>query len=155
MKLAIGNDHAASDMKHLLVKHLENRGIEVIDVGAYAEDEGRYEYPVIGFRAGRLVAEGKADGGVLVCGTGVGMTLAANKVKGIRACVCSEPYTARLMKEHNDVNIIAVGARVVGAEMAKTIVDAWLDAEFMGERHKRRVDLIMEIDRTGELQDDQ
>ncbi|MCL2204786.1 MAG: ribose 5-phosphate isomerase B [Defluviitaleaceae bacterium] len=154
MKLAIGSDHAAPEMKQALISHLEGRGVAVVDTGAFPEDEGRFEYPVIGCRVGKLVAGGEVDGGVLVCGTGVGMSLAANKVRGVRACVCSEPFTARLSKEHNNANIIAVGARVVGIEMAKSIVDAWLDAQFMGGRHDRRVDMIMEIDSTGGLQDE-
>ncbi|MCL2188024.1 MAG: ribose 5-phosphate isomerase B [Defluviitaleaceae bacterium] len=151
MKIAIGSDHAAPEMKAQLIAHLQARGIEITDMGAFPQDEGKYEYPVIGYRTAKAVASGQFDAGVLVCGTGVGISLAANKVKGIRACVCSEPYTARLSKEHNNANIIAIGARVVGAEMAKAIVDAWLDAEFMGGRHARRVDLINEIDATGGL----
>jgi len=98
-----------------------------------------------------MVAAGEVDGGVLICGTGVGISLAANKVKGIRACVCSEPYSAALSKRHNNSNIIAFGARVVGDELAKMIVDAWVDAEFEGGRHARRVGLINEIDETGGL----
>ena len=111
----------------------------------------RFNYPVSGFRAARMVASGEVDGGVLICGTGVGISLAANKVKGIRACVCSDPYTARLSKQHNNSNIIAFGARVIGVETAKMIVDEWLDAEYEGGRHQIRIDMITEIEETQAL----
>ena len=97
------------------------------------------------------MASGEVDLGVLICGTGVGISLAANKVTGVRACVCSEPYTAKLSRMHNNTNIIAFGARVVGSELAKMIVDEWLDAEYEGGRHQRRVDMLTEIDETGAL----
>ena len=149
MKLAIGNDHVAVEMKNEIMAHLESRGIEVINVGTDTLD--RFNYPVSGYKVAKMVANGEVDGGVLICGTGVGISLAANKVKGIRACVCSEPYTARLSKQHNNANIIAFGARVIGVELAKMIVDEWLDAEFQGGRHAERVDMIMEIERTQSL----
>lgn len=149
MKLAIGNDHVAVEMKNEIMAHLESRGIEVINVGTDTPD--RFNYPVSGYKVAKMVANGEVDGGVLICGTGVGISLAANKVKGIRACVCSEPYTARLSKQHNNANIIAFGARVIGVELAKMIVDEWLDAEFQGGRHAERVDMIMEIERTQSL----
>ena len=149
MKLAIGNDHVAVEMKNEIMAHLESRGIEVINVGTDTPD--RFNYPVSGYKVAKMVANGEVDGGVLICGTGVGISLAANKVKGIRACVCSEPYTARLSKQHNNANIIAFGARVIGVELAKMIVDEWLDAEFKGGRHAERVDMIMEIERTQSL----
>lgn len=100
-----------------------------------------------------MVAGGEADCGILICGTGVGISLAANKVKGIRCCVCSEPYTAKLSKQHNNTNILAFGARVVGPDLAKMIVDEWLNAEFMGGRHQTRVDMIMEIEATQDLKE--
>ncbi len=150
MKLAIGNDHTAVDLKNTIVEHLTQRGIEVINVGTDTTDS--FDYPLSGLRVGRLVASGEADGGVLICGTGVGISLAANKVSGIRACVCSEPYSAAMSKRHNNANIIAFGARVVGDEMAKLIVDSWLDAEYEGGRHQRRVDLITEIEQTGAIE---
>ena len=149
MKLAIGNDHVAVEMKNEIMAHLKDRGIEVINVGTDTPD--RFNYPVSGYNVAKMVANGEVDGGVLICGTGVGISLAANKVKGIRACVCSEPYTARLSKQHNNANIIAFGARVIGVELAKMIVDEWLDAEFQGGRHAERVDMIMEIERTQSL----
>ncbi len=151
MKLAIGNDHTAIELKNEILKHLEDRGIEVVNVGTDTPE--RFHYPVAGYKVAKLVAAGEVDGGVLICGTGVGISLAANKVQGIRACVCSEPYTAKLSKMHNNSNIIAFGARVVGAELAKMIVDAWVDAEFEGGRHQTRVDMIMEIEQTQHLQE--
>lgn len=149
MKLVIGNDHAAVEMKNEIKAHLEQRGIEVVDVGT--NSTASFNYPVSGYKAAKLVASGAVDGGVLICGTGVGISLAANKVNGIRACVCSEPTTARLSKQHNNTNMICFGARIVGAELAKDIVDAWLDAEFQGGRHATRVGMIMEIEQTQHL----
>ena len=144
MKLVIGNDHVAVEMKQEIKAYLEEKGIEVIDVGT--NSTSRFNYPVSGYKAAKLVAEGKADGGILICGTGVGISLAANKVKGIRACVCSEPCTARLSRMHNNSNVLAFGARIIGVEMAKMITDAWLDAEYEGGRHQRRVDQLTEIE---------
>ena len=149
MKLAIGNDHAALEMKNEIMEHLKGRGVEVVNVGTDTPE--RFDYPIAGYRAAKLVASGEADGGVLICGTGVGISLAANKVKGVRACVCSDPYTARLSKQHNNTNIIAFGARVIGVETAKMIVDEWLDARFEGGRHAERVALITEIEQTQQL----
>ena len=149
MKLVIGNDHVAVEMKQEIKAYLEEKGIEVIDVGT--NSTSRFNYPVSGYKAAKLVAEGKADGGILICGTGVGISLAANKVKGIRACVCSEPYSAKLSKQHNNSNMIAFGARVIGIETAKMIVDEWLNASYGGERHQIRVDMIAEIEETGHL----
>ena len=149
MKLAIGNDHTAVELKNVIASHLKDRGIEVLDVGTNSTQS--FDYPISGYRVGKLVASGDVDGGVLICGTGVGISLAANKVSGVRACVCSEPYTAALSKRHNDANIIAFGARVVGDEMAKLIVDSWIDATYEGGRHQRRVDMLTEIQDTGSL----
>ena len=148
-KLAIGNDHVAVEMKKELVKYLEDKGYEVINVGTDSTES--FNYPVSGYRVAKMVASGEVDGGILICGTGVGISLAANKVKGIRCCVCSEPYSAKLSKQHNNSNIIAFGARVIGIEMAKMIVDEWLNAEFMGGRHQTRVDMLMEIQDTQKL----
>ena len=149
MKLAIGNDHVAVDMKNEIKGYLEGKGYDVIDVGTNSPE--RFNYPVSGYKVAKMVAEGEADAGILICGTGVGISLAANKVRGIRACVCSEPYTARLSKQHNNTNILAFGARVIGVGMAKMIVDEWLDAEYEGGRHQIRVDMIREIEETQQL----
>lgn len=146
MKLAIGNDHVAIELKKAIKQHLEDKGIEVIDVGTDSPE--RFNYPISGYKVGKMVANGEVDGGVLICGTGVGISLAANKVHGVRACVCSEPYSAQLSKQHNNTNIIAFGARVVGVELAKMIVDAWLNARYEGDRHQVRVEMISEIETT-------
>ncbi len=146
MKLAIGNDHVAIELKNEIKKHLEDQGIQVIDVGTNCPE--RFNYPISGYKVGKMVANGEVDGGVLICGTGVGISLAANKIHGVRACVCSEPYSAQLSKQHNNTNIIAFGARVVGAELAKMIVDAWLNARYEGGRHQVRVDMLSEIETT-------
>ena len=144
MKLGIGNDHVGYEMKLQIKAYLEEKGHEVVDFGA--DSDKRSDYPVYGERVARAVASGECDAGVLICGTGVGISVSANKVHGIRAAVCSEPVTAALSKRHNNANIIAFGARIVGIEMAKAIVDAWLDAEFEGGRHAHRVGLMMDIE---------
>ena len=151
MKLAIGNDHVAVDFKNEIKAYLEEKGHEVINVGTDTSE--RFNYPVSGYKVAKMVASGEVDGGVLICGTGVGISLAANKVHGVRACVCSEPYTARLSKQHNNTNIIAFGARVIGVELAKMIVDEWLEAEYEGGRHSIRVGEIMEIEETQHLKE--
>ena len=149
MKIAIGNDHVAVDMKNEIKAYLESQGHEVINVGTDSPE--RFNYPVSGYKVAQMVVKGEVDRGVLICGTGVGISLSANKVHGIRACVCSEPYTARLSKQHNNTNIIAFGSRVIGIETAKMIVDEWLAAEYEGGRHQTRVDMIKEIEETQHL----
>lgn len=149
MKLAIGNDHVAVDMKNEIKAYLEEKGHEVINVGTDSSE--RFNYPVSGYKVAKMVANGEVDAGVLICGTGVGISLSANKVHGIRACVCSEPYTAKLSKQHNNTNIIAFGSRVIGIETAKMIVDEWLSAGYEGGRHQTRVDMIKEIEETQHL----
>ncbi len=149
MKLAIGNDHVAVEMKKEIREYLEEKGYEVINVGTDSSE--RFNYPVSGYKVARMVADGEVDGGILICGTGVGISLSANKVHGIRACVCSDPYTAKLSKQHNNTNIIAFGARVIGIETAKMIVDEWLNAKYEGGRHQVRIDQIREIEETQHL----
>ena len=144
MKIVIANDHAAVDMKMEIMTYLQELGHEVLNIVTDTAD--RCNYPEYGEKAARLVVSGEADCGVLICGTGVGISIAANKVKGIRAAVCSEPTTARLVKEHNNANMIAFGARIVGPEAAKSIIDAYLNAEFQGGRHAERVALIGAIE---------
>ena len=143
MKIAIGNDHVAVDLKKEIFQHLQSLGHEVINLGTDSYE--RCDYPVYGEKVGRYVAQGKADLGIVLCGTGVGISLVANRVAGIRAVVCSEPYSARLSREHNNTNILAMGARVVGVDLAKMIVDSWLDASFEGGRHLRRVEMLDHI----------
>ena len=149
MKIAIGNDHSAVELKNIIVDFLKEKGIEVLNLGTDSSES--CDYPVYGEKVGRAVVSGEADLGIAICGTGLGISLAANKVKGVRACVCSEPYTARLSKQHNNSNIIAFGARVIGIETAKMIVDEWLAASYEGGRHQTRVDMISEIEQTGAL----
>ena len=143
MKIAIGNDHAALDLKWEIADYIKELGYEAVNFGTDTPES--CDYPVFGEKVARAVAAGEADCGILICGTGVGISLAANKVKGIRCAVCSEPVTARLVKQHNNANIIAFGARIVGSETAKEIVKAYLDAEFLGGRHADRVAMIMEL----------
>jgi len=149
MKLAIGNDHVAVEMKKEIKEYLEEKGYEVINVGTDSNE--RFNYPVSGYKVARMVADGEVDGGILICGTGVGISLSANKVHGIRACVCSDPYTAKLSKQQNNTHIIAFGARVIGIETAKMIVDEWLNARYEGGRHQIRIDQIREIEETQHL----
>lgn len=144
MKIAIANDHAAVEMKNQIKEHLESKGHQVINFGTDTNE--RVEYPAYGEKVGRTVADKEVDCGIVICGTGVGISLAANKVKGVRAVVCSEPYSARLSKQHNNTNVLAFGARVIGIELAKMIVDEWINAEFEGGRHAERVDMLMEIE---------
>ncbi len=145
MKIAIGNDHAAVELKNEIKAYLEELGHEVINYGTDTNDS--CHYPVYGEKVANVVAAGEVDCGVLICGTGVGISVAANKVQGVRAAVCSEPTTARLAKEHNNANIIAFGARIVGLETAKAIVDAYLNATFLGGRHQMRIDMIHDIEK--------
>ena len=144
MKIAIGNDHVAVALKRSIITFLEEKGIEVVNVGTDSEE--RFNYPISGYKVGKMVASGEVDYGILICGTGVGISLSANKIKGIRACVCSEPYTAKLSKMHNNTNILAFGARVIGEDLAKMIVTEWLSAKYEGGRHQIRVDMISDIE---------
>ena len=144
MKIGIGNDHAAVEMKMQIREYLESLGHEVVNYGVDTTE--RCNYPEIGEKVGRAVAAGEVECAVLICGTGVGISIAANKVHGVRAAVCSDITTAHLVKEHNNANIIAFGARIVGIETAKDIVKAYLDAKFLGGRHQTRIDIISDIE---------
>ena len=144
MKIAIGNDHAAVDLKNEIMAYVQELGHEVVNFGV--DTTASCNYPEIGAKVGHAVVEEDYDCGILICGTGVGISIAANKVKGVRAAVCSDVTTAHLVKEHNNANIIAFGARIVGTELAKDIVKAYLEAEFMGGRHQMRVDLISALE---------
>jgi ribose 5-phosphate isomerase B len=144
MRIGIANDHSGIEMKQEITAFLQERGHEVVNFGTDKNES--CDYPIYGEKVGRAVAAGEVDRGILICGTGLGISLAANKVHGVRAVVCSEPCTARLSRQHNDANVLAFGARIVGLELAKMIVETWLAAEFEGGRHKRRVDMIMEIE---------
>ena len=144
MKIAIGNDHAAVDMKNGIVEHLQKQGYEVINFGTDSNEST--DYAIYGEQVAMAVKNGEADLGICICGTGVGISLSCNKVKGIRACVCSEPYTAKLSRQHNNSNVLCFGARVVGQGLAEMIVDEWLNASFEGGRHQRRIDRITDIE---------
>lgn len=144
MKIGIGNDHAATELKFAIEDYLKELGHEVVNFGTDTNDS--CNYPEYGEKVARAVVAKEVDLGILICGTGVGISIAANKVKGIRAVVCSEPCSARLAREHNNANILAFGARIVGEELAKTIVKEYLDASFLGGRHQTRVDMISEIE---------
>ena len=144
MKIAIGNDHVAVEMKNQITEHLKSKGYEVVNFGTDSFE--RTDYPIYGYRVAKAVASGECDFGVLICGTGVGISLAANKVKGIRAVVCSEPYTAKLSRQHNDTRIVAFGARVIGTATAEMIVDEFLSAEYEGGRHAKRVEMLSRIE---------
>lgn len=146
MKVAFGCDHAAIDLKNELLKYLTEKGYECIDFGAQ-DPNVKVNYPEPGLKVAEAIMRGEADKGVLICGTGIGISLAANKVPGIRAAVCSEPYSAKMTVEHNNANIIAMGARVVGTELAKMIVDAFFSASFEGGRHAERVAMISDIEK--------
>ena len=138
--IVIGSDHGGFELKLAIIKHLEGKGIEVKDFGCYSKDS--VNYPDIASAVCPAVTSGEAEFGILICGTGIGISIAANKVKGIRAGVCSDTATARLIKQHNNANILALGGRTTAPELAMAIVDEWLDTEFEGGRHQRRVDML-------------
>lgn len=144
MKLAIGSDHVGIELKPIIIDYVKELGHEIDDFGTNSTD--RTDYPKYGKAVADAVASGEYDGGILICGTGVGISISANKVKGIRAVVCSEPYSAKLSKEHNNTNIVAFGSRVIGSELAKMIVKEWIEAEFEGGRHANRVDMIATLE---------
>lgn len=144
MKIAMGNDHSAVEMKEAMKAYVESKGYEVIDFGTNSTDS--CDYPEFGEKVGCAVASGEADYGIAICGTGIGIGIAAGKVKGVRVCTCSEPYSARLSRMHNNTNVLTFGARVIGVEMAKMIVDEWLDNKYEGGRHDRRVQMLGEIE---------
>lgn len=145
MKIAIGCDHGGIDLKQDVIDYLESRGVEILDLGTNSKES--VDYPEYGKAVGEAVASKKADLGVLICGTGIGISLAANKVPGIRAAVVSDTFSAKMARAHNNANVLAFGARVVGPGLALELVEAWLDSEFEGGRHERRVNKIMEIEK--------
>ncbi len=142
--IAIACDHSALAMKAEVIELLKSRGLEYKDFGTYTEES--CHYPIFGYRAAKAVASGECDRGIVICGTGIGISLAANKVKGIRCALCGDAYSAKMTRAHNDANMLALGARVTGIEVAKTIVEAWLDTPFEGGRHQTRVDMITAIE---------
>ena len=143
--IAIGADHGGYELKEAIKKHLEQRDIEYKDFGTFSGEA--VDYPLIAKEVSEFVATENADCGILVCGTGIGMSIAANKVKGIRAACCSDTFSARFTKMHNNTNVLCLGGRVLGVGLALDVVDAYLDASFEGGRHEKRVNMIMEIEK--------
>lgn len=149
MKIAVASDHGGFALKETVREHLKGRGFEVVDLGTYSEES--VDYPVYGRLCGQTVASGEADLGIVVCGTGIGISIAANKVKGIRCCACSDCYSAEMSRVHNDANMLALGARVVGTELGRMIARSFLAGEFEGGRHQRRIDQITAIENGEDL----
>jgi len=142
--IAIASDHAGLALKKELMAMLDQRSIPYKDFGTYTQE--RTDYPIYGARAARAVISGECEKAIVVCGTGVGISIAANKIKGIRAVVCSDCYSAKLSREHNDTNVLALGARVVGVDLAKMIASIWLETPFEGGRHQKRIDMISALE---------
>lgn len=143
-RIAIGCDHVGFILKNDIVTHLRQRGIEVLDKGTWSPE--RTDYPRYASAVAQAILTGEAEGGILICGTGVGISITANKYPGIRAVVCSEPYSAQLSRQHNNTNVLAFGVRVIGLELAKMIVDAWLGSDYEGGRHQTRIDAITALE---------
>lgn len=143
--IAIGSDHGGFELKAEIIKHLGEKGYSVEDLGTC--DCGSVDYPDYGQAVAEAVSSGKCEKGIIICGTGIGISIAANKVPGIRAALCTDSFMAKMAREHNDANILALGARVIGPGLALDIVDTWLTSEFQGGRHKIRVDKISAIEK--------
>jgi ribose 5-phosphate isomerase B len=142
--IALGSDHAGFELKQYIIHHLEEKGYETKDLGC--DSPASVDYAIFGEAAAREVAAGRAEFAVIICGTGLGISMAANKVNGIRAALCTNEYMAGMARRHNDANVLALGARVVGQGLAEAIVDAFLSTKFEGGRHEARVRLIMDIE---------
>ena len=142
--IAIGCDHGGIELKGHIINYLESKGIEVKDYGTYTEDS--VDYPDCAAPVCKAVHSGEAENGILICGTGIGISIAANKYKGIRAALCSDVYSAKMSKQHNNAQIICLGGRVTGRELAFMIVDTWLETEFEGGRHEARVAKIHSVE---------
>ncbi|HCX61774.1 ribose 5-phosphate isomerase B [Sedimentibacter sp.] len=145
MKIVLGCDHGGFELKEVIKKHLINCGYDITDIGAYNTDS--VDYPDFGERAARMVADNEADRGIIICGTGIGISIAANKVKGIRCALCTNEYMAKMSRMHNNANMLALGARVLGNGLSVDIVDVWLSTEFEGGRHENRVKKITDIEK--------
>ncbi len=145
MKIALGSDHGGYNLKEYIKDTLEQKGIRCMDFGTYSTRS--VDYPDFALKVAKSVAGGECDQGILCCGTGIGISIAANKVPGIRAAVCGDCFSARMAREHNNANILCLGERVVGRGLAFEIVEAWLKAEFQGGRHEKRLDKISDIER--------
>lgn len=148
--IALASDHVGLGLKRVIMELLDARGLEYRDYGTYTAE--RCDYPVYGSAAAKAVASGECSRGILVCGTGVGISLSANKIHGIRCVVCSEPYSAQLSRLHNNTNMLALGSRVVGEDLARMIVSIWLDTPFEGGRHQRRVEQLGMLEKTQNIE---
>ena len=144
MKVAIGCDHGAFELKEKVIKFLQGNGYDILDLGCNSLDS--VDYPKYGKAVGEAVVNKEAEKGIVLCGTGIGISIAANKVKGVRAALCNNTTTARLTREHNDANVLAIGARMVGDVLAFEMVETFLTTEFEGGRHQKRIDMISEIE---------
>ena len=142
--IVIASDHGGLELKRELMEHLRQRNVEFEDIGTYTPES--CNYPEYAEKAARGVADGTYEKGILVCGTGIGMSLAANKIRGIRCALCSDCFSAEMCRAHNDANMIALGGRVLGPELAKRIVDLFLDTAFLGGRHAQRVAMVMALE---------
>lgn len=140
LRIAIGSDHGGYEYKEQIVSHLKEKGYECVDVGTYSTDS--CDYPVIARGVTTKITTGEVDRGILICGTGIGMSIVANKVKGIRAALCGDTFSARASRAHNNSNVLCLGERVIGINLAMDIVDIWLESKFEGGRHQRRVDMM-------------
>lgn len=144
MKIGIGSDHGGFELKEYIKEYLEKSGVEFIDYGTYNKDS--VDYPEYGKKVAEAVISQEVDRGIVICGTGIGISIATNKVKGIRCALCGDTYSARMSREHNDANVLALGARVLGVDLALEIVGVWLKSEFLGGRHEIRVNKISDIE---------
>lgn len=144
MKIGIGSDHGGYELKDSIKKHLIENDIEVIDYGTDSIES--VDYPDFGKKVAESVVSNEVDRGIVICGTGIGISIAANKVKGIRAALCTDSYSAKMSMEHNNANVLALGARVLGEGLALDIVDTWINSKFQAGRHERRVNKISEIE---------
>lgn len=144
MKVALGCDHGGFELKEAIKKYISDKGVEVVDFGTYTTDS--VDYPEYGLKVAEAVSQGEVEQGILICGTGLGMSYVANKVKGVRCACVSDVFSAEMSKLHNDANVLSLGARVVGLGLGIKIVETWLGTEFEGGRHQRRVDLITAVE---------
>ncbi len=144
MKIAVGSDHGGFLLKDELIKHLSEKKVDFVDFGCFTTEA--VDYPDVGQAVGEAVARGEYDRGIICCGTGIGISISANKVPGVRAALCGDCFSAKASIEHNDANVLALGERVIGVGLAKMIVDTWLSAEFLGGRHGRREGKIAAIE---------
>ncbi len=145
MKIALGSDHGGYELKEKLIAYLKEKGVETVDCGCPSTES--CDYPIFAKAAAEAVAKGECDRGIVVCTTGIGVSITANKVKGIRCALCSDSFSAEMTRRHNNANVLALGAGIVGEKLAQRIVDVFLATEFEGGRHQRRIDLISDMEK--------